>query len=76
MFNRISFGVFNIKYWTDYIPDINLREYYILLILVLFTVVLGIYPSITLDGLNFYTSFLIFNVSYYTGPDFIFLLCC
>jgi NADH:ubiquinone oxidoreductase subunit 4 (subunit M) len=65
MFNRICFGgSYYIKYWFEYLPDINLREFFILLGLVLFTIILGIYPSIILDGLNYYVSSLIFNVSY------------
>lgn len=65
MFNRICFGgSYYIKYWFEYLPDINLREFFILLALVLFTIILGIYPSIILDSLNYYVSSLIFNVSY------------
>lgn len=68
MFNRICFGgSYSVKYWFNYLPDINLREFFILLGLVLFTIVLGIYPSIILDGLNYYVSSLIFNVSYDTS---------
>jgi len=33
--------------------DLNIREYSILLVLVIFTVSLGIYPSIITDGLNY-----------------------
>jgi NADH-ubiquinone oxidoreductase chain 4 len=65
MFNRICFGgSFYIRYWTYYLPDINLREFFILLGLVLFTIILGIYPSIILDGLNYYVSSLIFNLDF------------
>ena len=54
MFNRISFGgSFALSNWLTYIPDLNKREYSMLLILVLFTVLLGIYPSIVLDGLHY-----------------------
>ena len=74
MFNRICFGgSFYYKYWFEYLPDVNLREFFILLGLVLFTIVLGIYPSIILDGLNYYVSSLIFNISYNTNSDFMFL---
>jgi hypothetical protein len=34
-----------------------------LLSLVLFTVILGIYPSIILDGLNYYTDYLIYGIN-------------
>ena len=59
MFNRIIFGG-TFKGWFTYLPDLNKREYSILLILVLFTVLLGIYPSIILDGLNYNVSSLLF----------------
>jgi NADH-ubiquinone oxidoreductase chain 4 len=65
MFNRIAFaGSFYPNYWHNYLPDLNLREFYILLILVVFTVVLGIYPSIILDTLHFSVSTLIFTVDH------------
>ena len=41
--------------------DLNFREYSILLILVVFTVALGIYPSIITDGLNYVSSSLIYT---------------
>lgn len=60
MFNRIIFGgVF--KTWHSYLPDLNKREYLILLILVVFTVIFGIYPSLFLDTLNYAVSTLIFS---------------
>ena len=60
MFNRIIFGgIF--KGWYTYLPDINKREYSLLLILVIFTVILGIYPSMLLDTLNYSVSSLLFG---------------
>jgi len=44
--------------------DLNKREYLILLILVIFTVILGINPSILLDGLNYAVSTLLYNLDY------------
>ncbi len=71
MFNRICFGgSFYYKNWFTYLPDVNIREFYILLGLVLFTIILGIYPSIIFDGLDYYTSSLIYNVSYNTVSYF------
>ncbi len=65
MFNRIFFaGSFSFKYWLEYIPDLNKREFFMLLILVLFTILLGIYPSIILDGLHYYTFHLLYNILY------------
>ena len=43
------------------IPDLNKREFYILLTLVVFTVMFGIYPAFILDGLHYSVSFLIYN---------------
>jgi NADH-ubiquinone oxidoreductase chain 4 len=63
MFNRIAFaGSFYLKYWRKYLPDLTLREYWILLPLVLFTIYLGIYPSIVLDNLHYSVSTLIYAV--------------
>lgn len=63
MFNRIIFGgIF--KEWDTYLPDLNKREYSMLLLLVIFTVVLGIYPSIILDGLNYNVSGLLFSFNF------------
>lgn len=60
MFNRIAFGGSFSKLFKLNIPDINRREFSLLLILVLFTVVLGIYPSPILQGLHYYVSGLIY----------------
>jgi NADH-ubiquinone oxidoreductase chain 4 len=65
MYNRIFFaGSFYYKNWFEYIPDLNKREFFMLLILVLFTIILGIYPSIILDSLHYYTFFLLYNICY------------
>lgn len=62
MFNRIVFaGSFFIQFWDNYIPDINKREFSILLILIIFTVLLGLYPAPLLDGLHYNSYNLIFN---------------
>jgi NADH-ubiquinone oxidoreductase chain 4 len=65
MFNRITFaGSMLPNKWLDsYIPDLNKREFYMLFILVTFTILLGIYPSIILDSLHYYTSFVLYKVS-------------
>ena len=63
MFNRIAFaGSFSSRFWKQYLPDLNKREFFMLIILVIFTVLLGIYPSIVLDGLHYYTYHLIYNI--------------
>jgi NADH-ubiquinone oxidoreductase chain 4 len=63
MFNRIAFGgSYSISYLKVYILDLTKREYYMLLILVLFTVILGIYPSLVLDGLHYKTYSLLYKI--------------
>ena len=61
MYNRIAFGGAYSKYFDKMVKDINLRETYILLILVTFTVFLGVYPSIILDGLHYSVSTVIYG---------------
>ena len=69
MFNRIAFSGSFSKFFLVNIPDINKREFFILLTLVSFTVVLGVYPAPILDGLHYsassliYSSFLLSNYS-------------
>nr|ARS43768.1 NADH dehydrogenase subunit 4 [Phlyctis boliviensis] len=63
MFNRIAFGGSYPKFFIYNIPDLNKREFYILLTLVLFTLVLGIYPAPILDGLHYSVSSLIYNTA-------------
>ena len=60
MFNRIAFGGSFSKYFDANIVDINKREFYILFTLVLFTIILGIYPAPVLDGLHYSVSSLIY----------------
>jgi len=61
MFNRIAFaGTFS-KFFEANISDVNKREFLILFTLVLFTVILGIYPAPVLDGLHYSVSSLIYN---------------
>ncbi len=61
MFNRIAFGGSFSKFFEANISDVNKREFFILLTLVVFTVLLGIYPAPILDGLHYSVSSLIFN---------------
>jgi len=62
MFNRIAFAGSFSKYFVHNLPDLNKREFYILLTLVVFTVVLGIYPAPVLDGLHYSVSTLIYSM--------------
>lgn len=65
MFNRIVFAGSFSKFFIFNIPDINKREFVILFTLVIFTTILGIYPSPLLDGLHYSVSSLI-----YFSPNF------
>ena len=60
MFNRIAFGGAYSKFFMVNIPDLNKREFFILFTLVVFTVVLGVYPAPVLDGLHYSVSYLIY----------------
>ena len=62
MFNRIAFGGSFSKFFEENISDVNKREFFILFILVLFTVLFGIYPSFILDGLHYSVSTLIYSI--------------
>jgi NADH-ubiquinone oxidoreductase chain 4 len=61
MFNRIAFGGSFSRFFEVNISDVNKREFFILLTLVVFTVVLGIYPAPVLDGLHYSVSSLIYS---------------
>ena len=63
MFNRIAFAGSYSKFFIFNIPDLNKREFYILLTLVLIMVFLGVYPAPILDGLHYSVSSLIY-ISY------------
>jgi NADH-ubiquinone oxidoreductase chain 4 len=66
MFNRIAFGGSFSKFFEVNISDVNRREFFILLTLVVFTVVLGIYPAPVLDGLHYSVSSLIYSSGAYS----------
>ena len=60
MFNRIAFAGSYSKFFNVNVPDLNKREFYILFTLVLFTLVLGIYPAPIMDGLHYSVTALIY----------------
>jgi NADH-ubiquinone oxidoreductase chain 4 len=62
MFNRIAFGGSFSKFFEENISDVTKREFFLLLTLVLFTVIFGIYPSFILDGLHYSVASLIYYV--------------
>ena len=65
MFNRIAFGGSYSKYFKSYLYDINKREFSILLPLVLFTFVLGLYPNIILNGLHLSIGSITYGIKIY-----------
>lgn len=64
MFNRIAFGGSFTKFFEENISDLlrTKREFFLLFILVLFTVVFGVYPSLILDGLHYSVSSLVYSL--------------
>lgn len=62
MFNRVSFGGSFSKLLQENFYDINKREFILLLILVLFTVIYGIYPSSITNTLDYSMNNLIFSI--------------
>ena len=61
MFNRISFGGNYSRYLIVNLVDLTYREFLIISVLVIFTIILGIYPSPILDGLNYSISGVLYN---------------
>ena len=62
MFNRIAFGGAFSKFFEDNINDVTKREFFILFILVLFTIIFGIYPTFILNGLHYSVGSLIYYI--------------
>ena len=62
MFNRIAFGGSFSKFFQENISDVTKREFFLLFVLVLFTVIFGIYPSFILDGLHYSVTSLIYYI--------------
>jgi NADH-ubiquinone oxidoreductase chain 4 len=60
MFNRIAFGGTYSKFFENNVSDLTKREFFLLFILVLFTVIFGVYPSFILDGLHYSVTSLIY----------------
>jgi NADH-ubiquinone oxidoreductase chain 4 len=60
MFNRIGFGGSFSKFFNENVNDVTKREFFLLFILVLFTVIFGIYPSLILDGIHYSATNLIY----------------
>jgi NADH-ubiquinone oxidoreductase chain 4 len=62
MFNRTAFGGSFNKTIEFGMFDVNKREFMLLFILVLFTIILGIYPSLILNPLDFSINTLVYTV--------------
>lgn len=62
MFNRIAFGGSFSLFLEQGISDLTKREFFVLFVLVFFTVLFGIYPSFILDGLHYSVSTLIYSI--------------
>nr|YP_009268556.1 NADH dehydrogenase subunit 4 [Beauveria caledonica]AMD61820.1 NADH dehydrogenase subunit 4 [Beauveria caledonica]UVW80391.1 NADH dehydrogenase subunit 4 [Beauveria caledonica] len=62
MFNRTAFGGSFTRFLDESVYDVNKREFILLFILVAFTVILGIYPSIILNVLDYSMNNLIYSV--------------
>jgi NADH-ubiquinone oxidoreductase chain 4 len=62
LFNRTSFGGSFTKFLEEGMLDLNKREFIMLLVLVTFTVILGIYPSLILNTLDYSMNGLIYNI--------------
>jgi NADH-ubiquinone oxidoreductase chain 4 len=61
MFNRTVFGGSYSKLFLINVIDLSKREFIILIILIFFTILLGIYPLPITEGLNYSLSGLIYN---------------
>jgi NADH-ubiquinone oxidoreductase chain 4 len=61
MFNRTVFGGHFSKFFIINILDVNKREFIVLIVLIYFSILLGIYPSILIDSLNYNVSGLVYN---------------
>jgi len=66
-FNRVAFGGTLSSYFFINIPDVNKREFVLLLTMIIPTVLLGIYPSPILDGLHYSVSYLIYAPSEFSS---------
>jgi NADH-ubiquinone oxidoreductase chain 4 len=60
LYNRISYG--NISPYLPPLKDLNRREYYILISLLIPTVVFGILPNVLLDSLHMSITALIYEL--------------
>jgi NADH-ubiquinone oxidoreductase chain 4 len=60
LYNRLSYG--NLSPYLPPLKDINRREYYLLLPLLILTVTLGILPNVILDALHASVTTILYNI--------------
>jgi NADH-ubiquinone oxidoreductase chain 4 len=60
MYNRVAFGGNYSRFFNINMIDLKKREFLILIVLIYYTVFLGIYPAAITDGLNYSVSELIY----------------
>jgi len=63
MYNRIAFGGSYSIYFVENIGDVTRREFIMLLVFVVLTVLFGIYPAPILDGLHYSVTSLIYTIN-------------
>ena len=63
MYNRIAFGGSYSVYFVENIGDVTRREFIMLLVFVIFTILFGLYPAPILDGLHYSVSSLIYSIN-------------
>ena len=63
MYNRIAFGGSYSVYFVENIGDVTRREFIMLLVFVILTVLFGIYPAPILDGLHYSVTSLIYSIN-------------
>jgi NADH-ubiquinone oxidoreductase chain 4 len=63
MYNRIAFGGSYSVYFVENIGDVTKREFIMLLVFVVLTVLFGIYPAPILDGLHYSVTSLIYTIN-------------
>jgi len=61
LFNRMAFG--SASRYMSTMPDINRREFFVLLPLIIVSFILGIYPNIVLESLHLAVSSLLIGVN-------------
>ena len=60
LYNRLSYGSYST--YLEILKDINRREFFLLLSLLIPTILLGIFPNVILDSLHLSVSTLLYNI--------------